>query len=93
MDVAYKQRLCSVEIYSLQALFQIPSKEECHKIQKWLQKICFYGDRLKFSDVFLHLFFCIAFQLILVSERLLFPSDLMAALRAYITAVGKLMNI
>lgn len=32
MDVAYKQRLCSVEI-RLQTLFQITSKEECHKIQ------------------------------------------------------------
>lgn len=34
---------------------------------KWLQKICFYGERLKFSDVFLYLFFALLhFQLILL---------------------------
>lgn len=60
MDVAYKQKLCSVEIYSSKPCFRSPLRKSATKFKVVTEMFFFfYGERLKISDVFLYLFFAL----------------------------------
>lgn len=56
MDVAYKQRLCSVEIYGGKPCLRSPARKSATKFKVVMKKIWFYGRRLdisRFSFLFL----------------------------------------
>lgn len=76
MDVAYKQGLCSVEIYSCKPCFRSPVRKSATKFRVVTENLLLQGEIkiLRCSSLFL---LCIAtFQLILVqpfANRLLSP--------------------
>lgn len=70
MDVAYKQRLCSVEIYDCKPCFRSPVRKSATKFKVVTENLLLRGEIKIFRCFSLYLFFIATFQLILSNPLL-----------------------
>lgn len=67
MDVAHKQRLCSVEIYGCRPCFRSPVRKSATKFKVVAENLLLQGEIKILKGVFPYLFFAFAiFHLILL---------------------------
>lgn len=92
MDVAHKQRLCSVEIYGCRPCFRSPVRKSATKFKVVAENLLLQGEIKIFKICFSLFILCVFYISPHFAPAPLFtpPGDLMAAFRAHIAAVRKI---